>query len=104
MDWNIAWLVTGSAAFLLAIINLIRSLSSKQKGSQALLFASLSCGVLTLLEEYQMVNTWLMYGDLAALEDVVPTMTHTLAIASYTGIALNLAVLIINVRKQMKTE
>lgn len=96
MDWNIMWLVTGSMAFLLVIINFIRALLSKKKGWQILMFASLSCGAVTVLEEYRMVNRWLQHGDMAALGDVVPALTQTLTTALYIGIGLNLIVLLIN--------
>lgn len=102
MGWNIVWLITGSMAFLLAIINLIRSFTAKNKGWQIMMFASLSCGAITILEEYQQVSIWLQHGDMAAIEDVVPTLTHTLTIALYIGIFLNLIVLLVNTKKAGK--
>lgn len=100
MDWNIGWLFWGAAAFLLVIINLIRTFLGKRRGWQVLLFASLSCGALTVLEEYRMVARWLQWGDLAAVQDVVPTMAGTLQTAVWIGVLLNLAVLALNLRKE----
>lgn len=100
MDWNIGWLFWGAAAFLLVIINLIRTFLGKRHGWQVLLFASLSCGALTVLEEYRMVARWLQWGDLAAVQDVVPTMAGTLQTAVWIGGLLNLAVLALNLRKE----
>lgn len=102
MGWNIVWLITGSMAFLLAIINLIRSFTAKNKGWQIMMFASLSCGAITILEEYQQVSIWLQHGDMAAIEDVVPTLAHMLTIALYIGIFLNLIVLLVNTKKAGK--
>ena len=98
MDWNIMWLITGGAAFLLVVVNLIRSLLSKKEGWQIMMFASLSCGAVTVLEEYRMVNIWLQHGEMAVLEDAVPALTQTLTAALYIGIALNLIVLLMNTR------
>ena len=64
MDWNLGWVFWGGAAFLLALVNLTRSLAGKRAGWQILMFASLSCGVITVLEEYRMVARWLQWGDL----------------------------------------
>lgn len=104
MDWNIGWLFWGAAAFLLVIINLIRTVLGKHRGWQALLFASLSCGGLTVLEEYRMVAQWLQWGELAAVQDVVPTMAGTLQTALWIGVLLNLAVLVLNLRKERNAD
>jgi len=104
MDWNIGWLFWGAAAFLLVIINLIHTCLGKRRGWQALLFASLSCGALTVLEEYRMVARWLQWGDLAAVQDVVPTMAGTLQTALWIGVLLNLAALVLNLRKERNAD
>lgn len=102
MDWNFAWIVWGGAAFVLVILNLIRTLAGKQNGWQVLLFTSLSCGVMTVLKEYQMVAQWLTWGDMAAVHDVVPAVARTLRGSVAIGLLLNLAVLILNLRKERK--
>ena len=99
MGWNIGWVFWGGAAFLLVIINLIRTLLGKRRGWQVLMFSSLSCGAVTVLKEYQMVAQWLRWGDLAAVQGVVPTLANTLQTAVWVGILLNLAALILNLRK-----
>lgn len=99
MNWNFAWMILGGLAFLLAIVNLVRTLLGKGRGWQSLMFASLSCGSLALLEEYRMVSRWLQQGDMAALYDVVPTLAQWLTTALFLGIALNLAVLLLNGQK-----
>ena len=91
MGWNIGWVFWGGAAFLLVIINLIRTLLGKQRGWQILLFSSLSCGAVTVLKEYQMVAQWLRWGNLSAVQGVVPTLANTLQTAVWVGILLNLA-------------
>ena len=100
MDWNLGWIFWGGAAFLLALVNLTRSLAGKRAGWQILMFASLSCGVITVLEEYRMVARWLQWGDLPAVQDVVPTMAGTLRTAVGIGLLLNLVVLVLNHRRE----
>lgn len=100
MDWNIGWIFWGGAACLLGLINLIRSALGKRKGWQVLMFGSLACGVITVLKEYRMVAQWLRWGDMAAVQDVVPVMAETLQTAVLAGLLLNLAVLILNLRKE----
>lgn len=102
MDWNLMWLVTGGMAFLLAAVNLIRSLLSKKNGWEIMMFASLVCGAVTVLEEYRMAAAWLQHGDIAAAADVVPSLVRILTIALCIGIALNLIVLLVNTRNADK--
>ena len=102
MDWNLSWIFWGGAAFALVLVNLIRTLAEKRNGWQVLLFASLSCGVMTVLKEYQMVAQWLTWGDMAAVHDVVPAMARTLRVSVAAGLLLNLAVLALNLRKERK--
>lgn len=93
MDWNFDWLLFGAAAFVLVIINLIRVCTGKTKGWAGLLLASLSCGAASILAEYRMVGNWALHGDMAAIQDVVPTMEKIYTIALLIGIVLNLLVL-----------
>ena len=67
---------------------------------QALLFASLSFGALTMLCEYQIVNGWVQKGDISALLDVVPSMAQILGAALAVGIFLNFFVLFLNLVKK----
>lgn len=93
MDWNIGWLFFGAAAFVLVIVNLIRVCAGKTKGWAALLLASMSCGAGAILSAYHQVANWALHGDLAAIQDVVPTMASRYTIALVIGIVLNLLVL-----------
>lgn len=99
MDWNMSWLFTGLLAYVFVLVNLSRTARGKQNGWQVLLFASLSCGALTMLCEYQMVNIWVQHGDIAALCDVVPSMVPLLTGALLVGLLLNLLVLLANLPK-----
>lgn len=92
MDWNIGWLFFGTAAFVLVIVNLIRVCAGKTKGWAALL-ASMSCGAASILSAYRMVGRWALHGDMAAIQDVVPTMARIYTAALVIGIVLNLLVL-----------
>ena len=104
MDWNIHWFILGGVAYLLVIINLIRTFVGKSKGWEALSFFSLSFGSLTVLEEYRMVNQWLSWGEFHFISNSVPSVTNTLTIAVVIGILLNLVVLAINLKKKHKAE
>ncbi|MBR3704214.1 MAG: hypothetical protein IKM11_01830 [Oscillospiraceae bacterium] len=99
MNENNFWLIFGAAAFLLTAVNLVRILMGKRRGWQVLVFAALSCGALALLDAYRMVAAWFASGDMAALYDVVPTLTNVLTIATVVGLVLNLLVLILNLWK-----
>lgn len=94
MGWNIGWLFFGAAAFVFVIINLIRVCAGKTKGWPVLLLASMSCGAASILSAYRMVGRWAMHGDMAAIQDVVPTMAGIYTAALLIGIVLNLLVLV----------
>ena len=94
MDWNIGWLFFGTAAFVLVIVNLIRVYTGKTKGWVVLLLASLSCGAGAILSAYHQVANWALHGDMAAIQDVVPTMAGIYTAALLIGIVLNLLVLV----------
>ena len=51
-----SWLLLGALAFLLALVNLVLALLGKKRGQNALLFGSLACGILTMLEEYRQIG------------------------------------------------
>ena len=94
------WMIFGGLAFLLVIINLIRSALGYRQGWQLLMFLSLSFGALALTSSYQTIGNWIFHHDIAALEDVLPTMDPLLREATYMGIILNLVVLFFNMRKE----
>ena len=94
MDWNIGWLFFGTAAFVLVIVKLIRVCAGKAKGWPVLLLASMSCGAGAILTAYHQVANWALHGDMAAIQDVVPTMAGIYTAALLIGIVLNLLVLV----------
>lgn len=100
MDWNIGWLFFGTAAFVLVIVNLIRVYTGKTKGWVVLLLASLSCGAGAILSAYHQVANWALHGDMAAIQDVVPTMAGIYTAALLIGIVLNLLVLVATRRRK----
>ena len=55
MDRNLTWMILGAISFLFAIVNLIQVIFFK-KFSAGFLLCSLSCGALTVLEEYRIVE------------------------------------------------
>lgn len=99
MNGTSFWLVFGAMAFLLTVVHLVRTLMGRRRGWQVLLYAALSCGALALLEAYRMVSAWFARGDMAALYDVVPTLTNVLTAALALGLAINLFILILNLWK-----
>ena len=68
-------------------------LHRENKGLAGLLFASLSCGAASILSSYHQVADWALCGDMAAIQDVVPTMARVYTVALLIGVVLNLLVL-----------
>lgn len=100
MDWNLSWLFWGAMAYLFTAVNFIRAILKKHKGWEVLLFASLSCGILTVLLEYRMVAHWLYWGEWSAVETAVPFLSNTLSIAAFIGLAWNLLILILHLKRR----
>lgn len=99
-----SWLLLGALAFLLALANLVLALVGRKRGQTALLYGSLACGVLAMLEEYRLAVQWVQKGDWSALMDVLPGMELVLTVAIFLGLSLNLAVLVLHrVRRKEKT-
>ena len=99
-----SWLLLGALAFLLALVNLALALLGKGRGQSLLLFGSLACGVLAMLEEYRLAVEWVQKEDWSALMDVLPAMELVLTAAVFAGLGLNLAALILHrVWKKEKT-
>ena len=99
-----SWLLLGALALLLALVNLVLALLGKKRGQNALLFGSLACGILTMLEEYRLAVEWVQREDWSALMDVLPAMEMVLTAAVFLGLGLNLAALVLHrVRRKEKT-
>ena len=99
-----SWLLYGALAFLLALANLVLALLGRKRGQTALLYGSLACGCLALLEEYRLAVGWVRREDWSALMDVLPGMELVLTVAIFLGLSLNLAVLVLHrVRRKEKT-
>lgn len=99
-----SWLLLGALAFLLALVNLALALLGKGRGQSGLLFGSLACGVLAMLEEYRLAVEWVQKEDWSALMDVLPGMELVLTAAIFLGLGLNLAALLLRrVRRNEKT-
>ena len=62
----VSWVLYGALAFLLALVNLALALLGKGRGQNGLLFGSLACGVLNMLEEYRMAVEWVQKEDLVS--------------------------------------
>lgn len=99
-----SWLLLGALAFLLALVNLALALLGRGRGQNGLLFGSLACGVLAMLEEYRMAVKWVQKEDWSALMDVLPSMEMVLTAAIFIGLSINLAALVLHrVRRKEKT-
>lgn len=91
-----SWLLLGALAFLLALVNLVLALMRKGWGQSVLLFGSLACGILAMLEEYRLAVEWVQREDWSALMDVLPAMEMVLTAAIFFGLGLNLAALVLH--------
>lgn len=100
MNWTLNWLVFGAAAFLLALLCLGRAIAGKERGWTLLLYGSLACGVLSLLEEYRAAVDWVRWEDWSALMDVLPNVEPILTAAVLTGLGLDLAAVLIYERRK----
>lgn len=94
MSVTILWLPLALLSFILAIINLIRTMAGSRSGWEVLMFLSLSFGLGTLVAEYYLINHWVAQKDWAAMMDVVPSMSGAVLVATLVGIGLNGIVLI----------
>ena len=98
--WTVCWLLVGILALLCAFGNLILTAMKKHRWWRALLFASLSCGVLSVLCAVQMVNDAVQAKDWDGMTDVVPTLTVLCSVAVCVGIVLNFLALWLNLRAE----
>ena len=104
MDLNWVWILTGAAAFILELVNLIRAAMKKPRGWQVLLFASLSCGGLAMMCALQAVSFWAKREDWTGIMDVVPTLTAVCSWALCLGIVLNFLALWLHLRTEKSKE
>lgn len=100
--WVPCWMLLGCAAFVLVVVNLCRAAMGKRRGWQALLFASLSCGVLALLCALLAVDAYVQEWLADSLLDVVPTLVKLSAWAVCLGLALNLLALYLHIRSETR--
>jgi len=98
MDWALYWFLMGILAFGFVIANLMRFVLGEKRGWQVLLSASLSCGALTMLCMYRMVNGWVRKEVWSALMDCVPSVAPLMTAALVVGLLLNLLALCLYLR------
>ena len=96
----VIWFALGMLAFACAGVNLMLGSYGKKKAWLPLLVASLSLGLLSLVSGYFAILSWVSAEDWSALMDVVPAMSKACGAAALVGIALNVCVLIQNLRKK----
>ncbi len=94
------WIFFGALAFVLVIVNIVRTMIGKSKNWEVLMFLSLSGGALALVAEYQMISRWALAGDWSAIQDVAPFMGSALLWLALFGILLNAVLLYMNVKKK----
>ena len=97
---TILWFALGMLAFACAGVNLMLGSFGKKKQWLVLLFASMSLACLSLLAGYFVVWERVAASDWSALMDIIPSMCKLTGGAVLVGIALNVAVLIQNLRKK----
>ena len=93
------WMITGSISILVVLLNLFTASTSKGNKWAVMMFLSLSCGCATVMSWYNMAAQWVLAGDFAALQDVLPATNTALLIIGSVVIALNLIVLVAKLRK-----
>ncbi len=81
------WLLLGVVAMITALLNVIWHIRGRD--ARLFRFASLALTALTLCAFYSSNVNWVLNGDLAALMDVVPTMSNALWILTIASILLN---------------
>lgn len=99
VGWIFGWTLLGTAAFVLAVVNLSRAALGRPRGWQILLFASLSCGLLALVCALLQTNDYVREWEASSLLDVVPTLAELSAWAACLVIALNFLALWLHLRR-----
>ena len=89
LDPAVYWIPFAIAAFFCPVFSIIRFYNKQYRGWQMLTFLSLIFGTLVLLEEYLMVNNWVLAGEVGTLKNTVPGMSLLLVVFVIFGIALN---------------
>lgn len=96
------WMPLGSAALMLALINLARGVLRENRWWRALLAASLSCGGLAVVCALLTIRSYVLAWDDSSLLDVAPALTVFSAWGVGLGIALNLLALWLHTRVRDK--
>ncbi len=94
------WIVLSALAFALVVINIMLITKNDYKFSATLVFLSLSCGIATVLWEYNYVSELVLNGKLDKLNSIV-NLNGILMGLSLALIILNGVVLFLNVRNTM---
>ncbi len=81
------WLLLGVAAIITALLNVIWHINGRD--ARLFRFANLALTALTLCAFYSSNVNWVLNGDLAALMDVVPTMSNALWLLTIAAILIN---------------
>ena len=97
---TVLWFGLGMLAFACAGLNLILGSLGKKKFWLVLLFLSMSLACFSLLAGYFVVWERVASSDWSALMDIIPSLCKVTGGAVLVGIALNIAVLIQNLRKK----
>ena len=90
--------------FILGIITIIATilnlyLYKTGKDYRLAMVMGLSFTALTLLAEYTMISNWVKAEEWSSLADVVPTMANALMILTVISILLNIAPLLVDMKK-----
>lgn len=89
LDPAIYWIPFAVIAFFCPVYSIIRFHNQKYRGWNILTFVSLTAGVMVLLEEYLMVNNWVLAEDTETLKSTVPGMALLLVVFVIFGVGLN---------------
>ena len=89
--------IIGIIAIIATILNLY--LYKIGKDYRLAMVMGLSFTALTLIAEHHMVSNWVEAEEWSSLSDVVPTMANTLMILTVISILLNIAPLLVDMKK-----
>ena len=90
------WLLFGALSFAFTIIGLARTVLNKRRFQSLLQFLSLMSGIFSLLAAFAQTYLYVLRGDWAAMEDVVPALFGISAICALLCTALNTVLFILS--------
>lgn len=99
--WNLDWIIVGTLALLMAVMNIVFAIKAKGKWPYAVMFCSLCLGATALFEELKTVESWIEYEEVVALESL-PRICNVISVAFPVLVVINLIALIVMLKRDEK--